>query len=80
MQYSELTHHDLHMGNIWIQSLSDKNYKKNNFVNIYFINNNQYIVLPFTQSSGFVRLFDWDLSYAPNIHTDDEKKKCREIW
>lgn len=75
----QITHYDLHFGNIWIQdtdsnSTFQQEYKlhheKPTFV--YLIDETMYVVLHFNSNTGFARVFDWDFAFAPNISTEDE--------
>ena len=86
MDTVQLTHYDLHVGNIWIQktdSVTEFKSKKilshKNPTQIYFIDEEEYVVLKFGPNSGFVRFFDWDFGYEKSLITEKQKESRKKI-
>jgi len=73
MDKLELTHYDLHLGNIFLEDVSQATDK----TMIYFVTPTTYVVLKCRKY--FCKLFDWDFAYASSIATPEEKK-ARSAW
>jgi hypothetical protein len=58
----KLTHYDLHIDNIMLKRLTqDSGY------NIYIINRDEYIIVPFPIDSYVVLFYDWDYSFHDSV-------------
>jgi hypothetical protein len=76
MDNYEITHYDLHLGNIFLEKLHTQlDQTPQTFV--YFLNDNTYVVLQL--GNYFARLFDWDMAYQKDVIKKVEEKS-RKQW
>lgn len=77
MDNYEITHYDLHLGNVFLEQLSaQRDQTPQTFV--YFLNENTYVVLELGEY--FVRLFDWDMAYQKDVIKKVEEDSRRKHW
>jgi hypothetical protein len=74
MNQVKLTHYDLHLGNIFLEDLSQ--YKNDKKKMIYFLSEDEYVVL--NHNRYFAKIFDFDFAYA-RVAVTREQSKSREI-
>lgn len=77
MDNYEITHYDLHLGNVFLEQLgAQRDQTPQTF--IYFLNDNTYVVLQ--MGEYFARLFDWDMAYQKDVIKKVEEDSRRKYW
>lgn len=66
MSLCKMTHNDMHLGNIWIEEISEDEYDENeNFKSFYYCINNNRVIRLKTQYK--VMIFDFDRTYVEKL-------------